>query len=139
MVFWRCYYHFIWTTKDRQPLITAQHETIIFDIVRAKTQTLNSRVLAINAIADHIHVAVALNPKTSISDWMKYAKGASSHAVNTQLHTHPHDAHFGWQRGFGVLTFGAKALDVVIEYVENQKQHHAQGTLQPYMERVEPD
>jgi putative transposase len=139
MVFWRCYYHFIWTTKERQPLLTPQHEIIIFDLIRGKTQTLHSRVLAINAASDHIHVAVTLHPNTAISDWVKLVKGASSHAANTMLHTLPDQPHFGWQRGYGVLTFGAKVLPTVIQYIENQKQHHADGTLQPYLERVEPD
>ena len=45
--------------------------------------------------------------------------------------------HFRWQNGHGVLSFGAKQLAYVVAYIEQQKQHHAEKTIQPYLEQIE--
>jgi putative transposase len=34
--FTQLFYHIIWATKNRQPLITSQIETVIYDYLRAK-------------------------------------------------------------------------------------------------------
>jgi hypothetical protein len=44
---------------------------------------------------------------------------------------------FSWQNGYGVLTFGVKALADVCAYVECQKEHHAKSKIIPYLERIE--
>ena len=48
----------------------------------------------------------------------------------------PSDEQFNWQARYGVLTFGHKALPMVMGYVDRQKVHRAEGTLQPYLERI---
>ena len=136
---WYCYYHFVWATKNRQPLILPHLENLIFDTIRQKTIELSShnQIYAINAMPDHIHVAISLYPNISISDWIKRVKGASSHAVNA---TYPDEEHrFRWQRGYSVHTYGAKVLPFVIGYIKNQKQHHADGNLEVYLEEIALD
>lgn len=135
MIFWRCYYHFVWATKNREPLLDVAYEPTIFRVVRDKTAEYDSQVLAINAVSDHIHIAVALHPKVTISEWVKRVKGASSHAVNTALS--PETDRFRWQRGYGVLTFGKSNLPMVVDYIQRQKEHHASGSIIEYMEQSE--
>ena len=62
---WYCYYHFVWATKNRTPLIESHIENVIFDAIRQKTIELSThnRIHAINAMPDHIHVALSLYPK----------------------------------------------------------------------------
>jgi putative transposase len=42
---------------------------------------------------------------------------------------------FHWQDEYGVLSFGEKNLPAVVRYIQNQKHHHADGTLNEAMER----
>ena len=43
---------------------------------------------------------------------------------------------FSWQRGYGVFSFGEKAMPQTIAYVRNQKEHHRQmATIIPQLER----
>ncbi len=52
----------------------------------------------------------------------------------------PHlPSHFHWQSSYGVLTFGAKNLDFVVAYIQNQKTHHAQNQLERYLEQTGDD
>ena len=69
MPFWRCYYHLVWTTKNREPLITPKIEPILFTIISTKCTELDCHLLAVNAVPDHIHAAVNMPPKLSIARW----------------------------------------------------------------------
>jgi REP element-mobilizing transposase RayT len=76
-----------------------------------------------------------MNPKISLADFVGQIKGAASHHIN-HLPNRP-DFLFDWQRGYGVVSFGQKDLDRVIEYVRNQKEHHQRGDLIAGLERAD--
>jgi hypothetical protein len=42
-----------------------------------------------------------------------------------------------WQGGYGVVSFGTRDLPWVVAYIENQREHHARGTIHERLERVE--
>jgi len=42
-----------------------------------------------------------------------------------------------WQTGYGVVSSGTKDLPWIIEYIRNQKAHHAEGTTLDRLERIE--
>ncbi len=135
MPFRVCYYHVIWSTKHREPLITPEIESVVIATISRKSTSLNSPILAINGVADHIHVAVSISTSLAVSDWVKHVKGISAREVNMvfpQLSTH-----FRWQQGYGILTFGAKNLSFVTDYIGRQKEHHSNNTLEAYLERIE--
>jgi hypothetical protein len=46
-----------------------------------------------------------------VAQFVRQCKGASSRTVNE---ANADDAHFAWQSGYGVLTFGQKTLPYVI-------------------------
>jgi putative transposase len=133
--FWRCFYHVIWSTKNREPVIDVRREHALFGAIRDKSASLNAEIRAVNGVTDHIHVAVCIPPTLAVVDWVKHVKGVSSHAYNAVLPES--EARFRWQNGYAVLTFGAKHLPFVVAYIDNQKHHHAQNTLEPYLERLD--
>jgi hypothetical protein len=69
-----------------------------------------------------------------VSDWVGELKGASAHYVN---HTLANRKVIEWQTGYGVISFGAKAMPWVVRYVENQRERHAKRTTHERLERVE--
>ena len=135
MPFWKCYYHVIWATKNREALITPTIETVLFEAIRGKSEELRSPILAVNGTMDHVHVAACIRPSLAVGDWVGQIKGASSRAVNLAFETQ--ETKFRWQGDYGVLTFGEKNSSFVVSYIEKQKEHHRLGDLQPYLERTE--
>jgi putative transposase len=135
MTFWRCYYHVIWTTKHRTPIIPLSIEDCIFSAIEAKSASLDSPMLASNAVPDHIHIAVSIPPKLAPADWVRHVKGVSARDVNAAFPSL--ETPFRWQDGYGILTFGAKHLNTVISYIQRQKEHHADTTIIPYLEQVD--
>ncbi len=84
-----------------------------------------------------MHVAVSIPPKLSVAEWVKQAKGNTTREINARFPDL--DTAFSWQNGYGVLSFGAKNLDFVVNYVTRQKEHHANLTLKSYLEQVDDE
>ena len=91
-------------------------------------------VHAIGGTDDHVHLAVTAPPTLLVSEWIGELKGASAHYVN---HTLANRKVIEWQTGYGVVSFGTKAMPWVVHYVENQREHHAKRTTYERLERVE--
>jgi len=127
MALWRLYYHLIWATKNRLPLITKDLEPKLYDYIIGKADSIDCISHAIGGIENHIHLVVSIPPKLSITAFVQNIKGSSSHHVNYEIRNS--QTTFVWQRGYGVFSLSEKKLDVAIDYVINQKQHHSEGTL----------
>jgi putative transposase len=133
MPFWRTYYHLIWATQDRQPLITPEKESELYGYIIGKGDALGCIIHAINGTENHIHIVASIPPKLSIAEFVKQIKGSSSYHLNhCKLAS---NLEFSWQNGYGVLSLGGKQLDDAKAYVNNQKEHHRQGTIIKSLER----
>jgi putative transposase len=114
--------------------VTQVIEPIIFEVIRRKSIALHSPGLAVNGIEDHIHIALSIAPSVSVSEWVRSVKGLSTYEVNGQF---PEvETPFRWQKSYGVLSYGEKHLPYVVNYIENQKQHHANQTIISYLKQV---
>lgn len=125
MSVWRTYYHLVWSTSDRTPLITDRIRVELYDYIQAKAKSLDCPVHGIGGIEDHMHLLVSIPPKLAIAQVVKRIKGSSSHHINQTFLNQT----FAWQREYGVFTLGGKQLPDAIAYVENQQHHHATQTL----------
>jgi putative transposase len=48
MPYWRLFYHLVWATKDRAPLINAEIESSLFGIIIDKSEQLRAYIFAVN-------------------------------------------------------------------------------------------
>jgi putative transposase len=134
MPYWRLFYHAVWSTKDRQPLIDPAWEKDLYGYLWGKTTALECISHAINGMTDHMHIVLSISPRLSVAAIIGQLKGASSHHIYEQ---YP-DGAFAWQAEYSVFTISESALDKVVRYVNMQKQHHANGTLIEQLEAA-PD
>ncbi|MDH6099590.1 IS200/IS605 family transposase [Anabaenopsis sp. FSS-46] len=135
MSLWKLYYHIVWATKERLPLILPNQEPELYNYIIGKSDSLNCIVHSIGGMTDHIHVVVSIPPTIAIADFMKKIKGSSSHYLNQ--HYSMTSKKFYWQEGYGVFSLGSKQLEQAVNYVKNQKIHHLEGTTNPHLEKVD--
>jgi putative transposase len=133
MSYWKIYYHFIWSTKNRLPVIESAFEPKLYSAIAAKAQNMEGFVHAIGGTEDHIHLAVSVPPKIAPAKFIGDVKGNSSHFFNYVIKP---DFEFHWQDEYGIFSFGEKDLPSVVRYIRNQKQHHAGGTFITALERM---
>jgi putative transposase len=130
--------HLTWHTKESAPLLTSRVEPIAHRLLRERILGTEGVIVhEIGGTASHVHVAVTIEPTVLVSDFVGQLKGATSHEVNRLL------AGGGkvlqWQTGYGVVSFGTKDLDWIKAYIQNQREHHAGGSVFHRLERITVD
>ncbi len=134
MPYWQLFYHIVWTTKNRMPLLTSDIEPIIYGFLRSKAVGLGATLFALNGTSDHVHMVVAIPPRIAIAKFIGQVKAVASTKFNKS--GDGNDLFF-WQEEYGVFSFDGKRLPNFISYVERQKEHHAQMTTIPVLERAD--
>ena len=137
MALWRVYYHLIWATKERLPLITEDIDEEFRNYIIGKADSLQCITHAVGNVENHVHLVVSIPPKLSVSEFVKNIKGSVSHHVNHNMPNYHNK--FAWQRGYGVFSLGQKQLDKATDYAASQKQRHLKGNLIPLLERIEDE
>jgi putative transposase len=129
--YWRLFYHFVWATKDRAPLITAEIEAPLFHIITERSNRLHAPILAVNGMPDHMHLIASVPPTIALSEYVRQFKGASSRLIEMDFNTY-----FAWQTGYSVFSVSERNLSLAVAYVEQQKEHHRAGTAVAHMEKI---
>lgn len=124
-------FHFVWATKQREPLITPSVEQRLLPYIVNKCRELEYTLYAVNCVEDHLHLLVGLKPTVPPAEVAKRLKGASSHYIN---HESGLSDPLYWQDGYGVISLRKEEIPLVGDYIRRQKEHHRAGTLIPSLE-----
>ena len=136
MPYTRLFYHFVWTTKDRQPLITEANHAPILKAIAAKVIQLKDICHAVNAVSDHVHLVATVPASMTLGIFIGQVKGNSSHLASRLSGDGTLQA-FEWQSEYGVMTISESHLTNVVQYVLDQQKHHGTGDLNARLERWE--
>jgi len=135
-VFHQLYYHFIWATQSREPLIERTWRPQLLEIINEEVRNRGGFPLRHNAMPDHAHLLCRLSPTIVIADFVGQVKGATSFRINKEIRP---KFRLQWQEGYGVLTLRKDELTRVSRYIDRQEEHHRRGRLSALLETVETE
>jgi len=113
--------HYVFSTKNRQSLITPDIESRIWRFVGGVTKDNGMVPLAIGGMPDHLHALLSLPATLSVSDAIQLVKGKSSFGITAD---HLIESAFRWQSGYGAFSVSRSRIRQVKAYINNQKEHH---------------
>ncbi len=125
------YFHLIWGTREGNPWISREIERAVFRCIVGQVHKLGCEVLAINGVPDHVHLVVKLKSSVPVALVVKQAKGVSSKFINDYLNG---NGQFHWQVGYGAFSISRWDLPMIINYVNKQKIHHNEESLNEELE-----
>jgi REP element-mobilizing transposase RayT len=117
------YYHIVWTTRDRRPLINRQIAIFLDRILRSLAHQERAYVLELGMVSTHVHLLIRAHPMTAIPRLMQRLKGASSAIAGKELLL-PTEHQLRWAQGYTIQSVSRDAVDTVREYVRNQAMRH---------------
>ena len=119
--FTQIYIQVVFAVKNRDALIQPSWEDELYKYATGIIQKNDQKLLAINGMPDHIHFLIGMKPSCCLSDLIREIKKSSTNFINEKkLSKHK----FNWQEGYGAFSYNHSALDNVIGYIQNQKEHH---------------
>lgn len=117
------YIHLIWTTWDREPLITPTLERDLFPIMCEIAERHGAKMLAVNGVSDHVHLLVKFASTTRLCDLVKDLKGTTSRTVNER------EVLFKWRPTYAAFSVSRWNVRALAKYIGHQKEHHQAGTI----------
>ena len=111
----------VFAVQNRDALISASWKNRLYNYLVAIIQNNKHKVLAIGGTADHVHILFGMRASQSLSNLMKDVKGCSSKWINENKLS---NGWFSWQEGYGAFSYAKSNLPAVIQYINNQEEHH---------------
>ncbi len=122
----------VFAVQGRQNLIFESHREQIEKYICGIINHKQSKPLAIYCNPDHCHILIGLQPSQSIADLVRDIKANSSKYINEKKWMM---GKFEWQEGYGAFTYSRSQLNVVVNYILNQPEHHRNKTFkEEYLE-----
>lgn len=113
--------HFVWSTKDRESLLTDDVRSKVFVHIRENARKKNIFIDFINGYVDHVHCLVSLGTDQTLEEIMRLIKGESSFWINKNKLT---KTRFAWQDEYFVASVSESNSESVRKYIANQEAHH---------------
>ena len=85
------------------------------------------KALSIGGVEDHVHMLLSLPATMPVAKAMQLIKGGSSKWVHESFSDH---RLFAWQSKYGAFSVSVSQLDKIIQYIQNQPEHHDKLSFQ---------
>jgi REP element-mobilizing transposase RayT len=121
------YVHIIFSTKHRTPLIDSHIENKLYAYLGGICKGLECNPLQVGGHKDHVHILCLLSKKISQMKLLEEVKKQSSKWMKTNEGVFEN---FYWQDGYGIFSVNPSEVDVVVNYIKNQKEHHKKTLFQ---------
>ncbi len=110
----------VFAVKHRDALIKDDFRDELHKYIGGILVNQKHKPLAINSMHDHIHIFFGMHPCDNLA-LIRDIKSDSSTFVNEKKLSR---FKFLWQEGYGLFSYSMSHRSKVIEYIENQQEHH---------------
>jgi putative transposase len=134
------YIQIVFAVSGRENLISKEWKDELYKYITGIVTNHGQKLLAINGVADHLHLLLNIKPNIALSELVRDIKANSSRWINEKRLVR---GKFQWQEGFGAFSYSLSQLDDVIGYIQRQEEHHQKVSFKKeyltYLERFNVD
>ncbi|MFN8863416.1 MAG: IS200/IS605 family transposase [Flavobacteriales bacterium] len=120
------YVHAVYSVKHRERMLDKSWRDEVFKYSCKVISLLKCKPIAVNGVADHVHILVGLHPTVSVSELVSKVKSNSSRFINEKfILSH----YFEWQEGYSAFSNSQSQISRIATYIDNQERHHSKKTF----------
>ncbi len=119
--------HLIYSTKNREPLLTAEARSKLFAYQAGIFKQWNSPAVVIGGVEDHVHALFLLSKNHTLVKVIEEVKKSSSKWIKSESRAFEG---FHWQSGYGAFSLSPPHVPQIRAYIEGQTEHHKTETFQ---------
>jgi putative transposase len=120
-VVYSCKYHIVWCPKYRRKVLVDAVAARLEEIIRETAAEKQVEVIEIEIMPDHVHLLCEVHPQYGIHRFMRLVKGRSSRMLRQEFKSIKSRLPTLWTNSYFISTVGGAPLDIVKQYIENQK------------------
>lgn len=114
-------YHIVFCPKYRRPVLKGIEEELK-DLFNQTAQELDINIGAMEIMPDHVHLFIEAKPSLAPQFIVNQLKGQSSHVLRSKYEWLRKRLPTLWTRSYYIGSAGNISKDVIMKYIENQKQ-----------------
>ncbi len=116
-----CQYHVIFCPKYRRSVLTDGIDIRLKELIVEKQEEYGYTLIELEVMPDHVHLLLDANPQIGIVSIIAKIKGYTSSTLRKEFPILKHRLPCLWTRSKFVSTVGAVSLDIVKQYIIDQK------------------
>jgi REP element-mobilizing transposase RayT len=116
----------VFSTRNRERWIRGPVESELHAYGTSVLQNAGCATLAFNGTEDRVHALFNLSRVRTIAGIVEELKKSTSKWIKTNAGYEG----FFWQGGYAAFSVSASNADAVVQYIQNQKEHHRQRSFQ---------
>ncbi len=120
-IVYSCQYHVIFCPKYRRKVLTDALAVRLKELILSKQADYGYAVIEMEVLPDHVHLLLDVDPRIGINVVVAKIKGFTSHELRNEFPWLKKRLPTLWTRSKFIASVGAVTLDVVQQYIENQK------------------
>ena len=120
-VVYSCKYHIVWCPKYRRSVLIKGVDVRLKEIIADVCNEFAAVLIELEVMPDHVHLLVEVDPQFGVTKLIRYMKGRSSRYLRQEFPWLKSRLPTLWTNSYFVSTVGGAPLDVVKQYIENQK------------------
>lgn len=119
-IVYSCKYHVVWCPKYRRKVLVDGVDTRLKQLIYQVTGKYDASVIELEVMPDHVHLLVDVDPQFGVHRLVKQIKGLSSRILRREF---PHLRRLPslWTNSYFVASVGGAPLEIIKQYIENQK------------------
>ncbi len=122
----QAYYHIVFWVKRKEVVIKESLHYQLYGYIWERCEKMELIPMAVNGTENHIHILLKTHSNITIATIVQDIKGSSSRWLNVNA---DFSEPFSWQRGYGLFTVSPKDVEVIVNYIKKQKDHHSKGSV----------
>lgn len=120
-IVYSCKYHVVWCPKYRRKVLTGKIEFRLKELIQETCTELQSELIELEIMPDHVHLLVEVDPQFGVHKVIKAIKGKTSRILRKEFPILTTKIPTLWTNSYLISTVGGAPLEVIKQYIENQK------------------
>lgn len=120
-VVYSCKYHVVWCPKYRRKVLVDGIDLRLKELLFKIAEEIHAEIIEMEVMPDHVHLLIEVDPQYGINKAVRHLKGQTSRVLRNEFPVLRSRLPCLWTNSYFVSTIGGAPLDVIKQYIENQK------------------
>jgi putative transposase len=120
-VVYSCKYHIVFTPKLRRKVLINGVDARLEEILKQLCLEMEVELIEFEIMPEHVHLLVDINPSFGVNQFISKLKGRSARILRSEFPFLKSKIPCLWTSSYFCTTVGGATLEVIKQYIENQK------------------
>ena len=120
-IVYSCKYHIVWCPKYRRKVLVDEVAVRLENIIRETSAEKQVEIIEMEIMPDHVHLLCEIHPQYGVHLFVRLVKGRSSRLLRQEYKSLRTRLPTLWTNSYFISTVGGAPLEIIKQYIENQK------------------